>query len=66
MGPMLDFTMFSGDLVARLQLWLDVPTPVDVLDLRLTYDTNSRRSSVDQFGEWDGYQELGARVQYLF
>ncbi|WP_168210851.1 DUF3943 domain-containing protein [Persicimonas caeni] len=54
------------DHLARLQLWLDVPTPVDVLDVRLTYDTNSRLSSVDQFEEWNGYQELGARVQYLF
>ena len=54
------------DHLARWRMWLEVPTGLELLNLRLTYDNLSRKSSVDEFDAEAGFEELGARVQYLF
>lgn len=59
-------TLDVDDHLSRLQLWLDIPTPLDSFELRLNYDRMARLSSVDEFEKDAGYQELGARVQYTF
>ncbi len=54
------------DSLARLDAWADIPTPLDWLDLRLTYMARTRQSTADQFDTTQSFQELGARVQYRF